>query len=362
MPNAPHLHAPTLFFWAVVAAVIIVAGFMIWPFVPALLWASVFSILLWPMRCKLINRGRSPTIASLIPTLLVATLIMLPTSVVALYAGAQAYTFISKLKETSAASGSNDLADQAAVEVDKVVTPILRSWGAAEFSAFDYYSDNKADLVSQVKGPIVSAGRRILTGTVMLIIALLTMFFLLKDGEQLLEPVCDLVPLARERTIKVMQHMATTVRSVFVGVVLVSCIQGALAGIAYAIVGVPAPLLWAVITTFLCMVPLLGAPFGYVPLSIMLFSQGKIWQGVFLLAWGFGLVSTIDNILRPILIGGATKLHPMAVFFALIGGSLVMGPVGLMAGPMCLSLLMGVIEILRMREKDQEAKSAPDGA
>jgi predicted PurR-regulated permease PerM len=115
-----------------------------------------------------------------------------------------------------------------------------------------------------------------------------------------------------------------------------------------------------VATTVLCAVPLLGAPIIYVPLSLLLIAQGKYWQGITLAAVGFLLVSQSDNILRPFIIGARVDLHPMAIFFSLLGGIFAMGPVGIMVGPIVLTMLLALQEIIRERLKERvPAEPAP---
>jgi predicted PurR-regulated permease PerM len=162
-----------------------------------------------------------------------------------------------------------------------------------------------------------------------------------------------LVPLPRDRAEEILVKMSQTIHAVFVGVVMVAVVQGTIAGLAYWALGVPSPLVWFVATTVLCAIPLLGAPLIYIPLSLLLMARGDVWQGVVLLAIGFGLVSQIDNILKPWVIGARTNLHPMAIFFSLLGGVFALGPVGIMAGPVLLTLLLALQDIVRERNRGE---------
>jgi predicted PurR-regulated permease PerM len=100
-------------------------------------------------------------------------------------------------------------------------------------------------------------------------------------------------------------------------------------------------------TIVLCVVPLLGAPIIYIPLGLTLIMQGHYAAGVIMLLFCFGVVSQIDNLLRPWLIGAQTSLHPMSIFFSLLGGVLLFGPIGIMAGPIILTLALAMVEVLR---------------
>jgi predicted PurR-regulated permease PerM len=177
---------------------------------------------------------------------------------------------------------------------------------------------------------------------------------MLRDGERLREPALELIPLERAKAEDVLSKMSQTIHAVFIGVVLVALIQGTISGVAYVVCGVPSPLVWFVATTVLCAIPLLGAPLIYVPMALLLLSQGKTPQAIGLLVVGFGVVSQVDNLLRPFVIGARVNLHPMAIFFSLLGGVLALGPVGIMAGPVLLTILLALQDIIREKNRDAE--------
>jgi predicted PurR-regulated permease PerM len=184
-------------------------------------------------------------------------------------------------------------------------------------------------------------------------VALVTMFFMLRDGHKAREPVVELIPLKPAETGRILDRVAATVRAVFVGVVLVSILQGVLCGIAYAALGVPSPILWGILTIVICMVPLLGAPAGYVPVALYLIMDGRWVNGVILLAIGFGIISNVDNFVRPAVIGNKTELPYIAIFFGLLGGVFAFGAVGIVAGPVIIALTLSLIQIWRARLAQQ---------
>jgi predicted PurR-regulated permease PerM len=139
------------------------------------------------------------------------------------------------------------------------------------------------------------------------------------------------------------------VRAVFIGFVLLALLQTAVAGTAYYFLGVPHFLIWTLVTLVLCMIPVLNAPIVFVPMGIYFLMQGEWQKTIILYVVGFGVVSVIDNVLRPIVIGRRVSLHPIAIFFALIGGLYSFGPIGIMAGPMLLTLLLGLADAVRER-------------
>ncbi len=328
-------------FWGIVLVFLVLAAIMLVPFVTAILWASVLSILLYPLYNRL-RAKRSDNHAALSTVGITIAGIVIPlTLVVSLF-----FSQISAAIEDSPFNGRDSSAQTAYRTLDEKTMPILSKLGIRTTPS-EYIEANKKEIQAALREPAsriaVSLGRGIFT----LVVALLTMFFLLRDGPSLIKPVVELSPIQADRTLAILVRMRETVHAVFVGVVLVSMIQAALAAVLYFAVGAPSPIVWAVATLFACVIPLLGAPIVYGPLALYLMLQGEIARGVIVLLVGGLIISQIDNLLRPFFIGARTKLHPIAIFFSLLGGVLTFGPVGIMAGPVVLTLLLGLSDLAR---------------
>lgn len=290
----------------------------------------------------------SENLASGLTVLGTLAVIVVPLIVIGLVVTVQLGGIIGEI-QASAPAGQNGLGTSELLErLDAFADPIIQGVGA-KFKVSDWLRENGKDLGQRLSGPLGRLFFSIGYGIFTLVVALLTMFFMLRDGPRLKEPALQLIPLPPDKAEALMGKMADTIRAVFQGVVLVALIQGTLAGIAYAVAGAPSPMILALATTVLCVIPLLGAPVIYVPVGIALIAQGKPLAGALLLAFGFGVVSQIDNILRPFVISAKVPLHPMAIFFSLLGGVLALGPVGIMAGPVLLTVLMAIQEIVRER-------------
>lgn len=359
--NKADLGHKKILFWTIFGVTTVAATMVFWPFISALLWATVLAILMWPFFAKL-NKRFSKNFSALMATLVTAVVIVLPFAGLGTIVGIQVYHFANQLIEQRSPTQKSVTMDEIATKADELLHPVLSQIGLGDVDVKTYIDTHKSDLTTAVRGPltklIADLGFTILT----LVFALMTMFFMLRDGPKLRDPVCELVPLPASETLVILDKMRSTVQSVFVGVVLVSIIQAIIAGITYWILGVPAPLLWAFVTFVFCTIPMLGGPVVYVPLAIKLVIDGRIPQALILLFIGFGVISTVDNFLRPVFIGARSDLHPMAIFFSLLGGVLVMGPIGLMAGPMVLTLMLGLIDIVRAQRRLEEETLAAESA
>ncbi|MCG9895767.1 MAG: AI-2E family transporter [Fimbriimonadaceae bacterium] len=370
-------------FWLIAGVVLLLGGVMLAPFLGAIMWAAVLAVLMhplylrfkrariWPFLTNALRgkkwadlREKLAEVGAAFTTTLVALLIiMLPVLGIGTAVGLEVYEAVGSSNLQQVASPSELTLAGVAAEVDKAVEPTLRNIpveAVQKFRLADFLAENQEAIQEAVVGPAQTGLRKFGVAVFSAIVALLTFFFMLMDGHRLLQPALDLIPLPHEEGMKLLVRLRETVWSVFMGVVFVAIIQGTLAGIAYAVLGVPSPLLWGVATIFFAMIPLVGPPVIFVPLALLLFVQGKTGEAIGLVAFGALVISQVDNILRPFFIGARTSLHPMAVFFSLIGGVLMMGPIGLMAGPIILTLCLVVGEILILRRRLAEGRPAGD--
>lgn len=349
--------AGRVLFWVIFGALLIVGAMIFAPFISAIMWATVLSVLTFPYYKRLSQKWK-PNMAAAWVTLLISFALILPLIGVITVGGLQAFKMTKELTDNS--SGKLDIAEVGR-QIDEAIKPTLNQIGVHDFHVEEYVRENATQIRSAGMGPVSKGAQKLVVGILQMVFAMLTMFFMLRDGHRLLGPACTLIPLPRDETLRILRRVEQTIHSVFVGVVFVALIQGALALIAFLIAGVPGAVLWAIATFAFCLIPLLGSPFITVPVSLYLFSQGKVWQGVFVLVWGFGLISTIDNVLKPIFIGARTSLHPMAIFFTIIGGVVVFGPIGLMTGPVILTLILAFFEVIKTQRElaEQAAGETP---
>ena len=117
------------------------------------------------------------------------------------------------------------------------------------------------------------------------------------------------------------------------------------------ILGIPSPILWAVLMAFVCMIPLAGSFLVWLPLAIYLIATGHWTKAIILIIWGALVISTIDNLLRPKLVGSQTRLHELLVFFAVLGGISVFGLLGIVLGPVVLAITLGLLQTFQVREE-----------
>lgn len=191
-----------------------------------------------------------------------------------------------------------------------------------------------------------------------LLIFLMMVFFLLRDGDDLRQALRGISPFTRGQETELLDHLASTVRAVLLAMIVVPLVQGVIAYIGFQIFGVPSPLLWAVMVIFAALIPIVGSPLAWVPACLFLAATGATGRAVGLFVYGLLLISMVDNILKPLILRGAAQIHTMFGFLSILGGLLAFGPKGVVVGPVVLSLLLSAYriyryDILRWREEER---------
>jgi predicted PurR-regulated permease PerM len=186
---------------------------------------------------------------------------------------------------------------------------------------------------------------------------LVTMAVLFHEGPGLLSTLRRFLPLPEGDRDEVIRELREVTRSVFFGVILTALVQGVLGGIGVAIVGLPNPIVFGG-AMFLCAILPAGTVIVWLPAALWLLATGSPWRGIFLIAWGAGVVSTADNFLRPLFIGRGVRMHALLVFFGTLGGMLAFGIIGLFLGPLIITVFLFLLEVLRRDFFAVEAETA----
>jgi predicted PurR-regulated permease PerM len=187
------------------------------------------------------------------------------------------------------------------------------------------------------------------------------LFFFFRDGARYAGLLAELLPLELRHRELVVNTLSRTVSAVVRGMFLTAIVQGLLAGVGFAVAGVPVPVLLGVLTFVTSMIPFLGATSVWLPAAIWLFVQDHTLAAVGLALWGACVVSVVDNIIKPVVIGEGTKLPVFLLFFTILGGLNVYGVLGVFLGPIILATGMAFLSIYReIYLKPATGKAEPD--
>lgn len=171
------------------------------------------------------------------------------------------------------------------------------------------------------------------------------LYFMLMNARYMEDALYEYIPLKDENVSRLGKEVNSMVASNAIGIPLIAFAQGVVGLIGYLILGVKEPFFWFGVTCIAGMIPVVGAALAYVPLSILFFANGQNWQGVALLIFGFGIIGTIDNVLRFTLLKKLGNVHPLTTVFGVIIGLNLFGFIGLIFGPLLISLFMLLLRI-----------------
>lgn len=189
---------------------------------------------------------------------------------------------------------------------------------------------------------------------------LFIMFYLFMDGERIVNKFRQLLPMRREYQDMIIMRFLLVSRATIKGTLVIAFIQGSLGAIILLCFGVKSWLLWGVLMVTLALIPMMGAWLVLVPAGVIQMATGNLWQGIVILALSFGVVSTIDNILRPRLVGQSARMHDLLIFFSTIGGLAMFGPVGVITGPVIMAFFVSITEIYTMELREHLGRTERD--
>lgn len=204
--------------------------------------------------------------------------------------------------------------------------------------------------VAQTIGSALVAGATQMTaGTATLIlnlfVMLYAMFFFLKDGNKILEKVFYFMPLRHEDELRMLERFTSVTRATIKGTLVIGLIQGGLAGIAFWIAGIGGWAFWGTIMVILSIVPGVGTALVWIPAVVYLFITGQTLAATLLAMWCAGVVGTVDNVLRPILVGKDAKMPDLLILVGTLGGLFLFGPIGFIIGPVVCGLFLTAWDI-----------------
>jgi predicted PurR-regulated permease PerM len=335
-----------------------ILGFAVWlvlaPFWGALAWSIVLAVLLAPLQDRLLERlGNRPSLAAALLTVLTPLVVILPLFLLGAEFIEQGRALIDGMQH------SNWRIDGSLVDrLDGY--PVLGG-------AVAWLTETLDVDPTEVTGFLVSIGQTLLryaaslgsqmvlgalNTTLAFLLMLFLLFFMLRDGRHFLARVTHLLPIDHGRREQLFTLIANTTRAVVYGSGLTAIFQGALTGIGFALTGLPSPVVFGVLAALFSLLPAGGTAFVWAPAALALLGMGQTGAALFMLGWG-ALIAISDNILRPLLVSKHAHVSTLAVFMGVIGGAAAFGGIGLIIGPVLLTLvsaLLGFVEEMRTQD------------
>ncbi len=226
----------------------------------------------------------------------------------------------------------------------------------SDFSQNEWFSSQLKEITRLTTNSLIGKGSAFLVNlprlAVNLFVVFFTLFYFLKDGENLLKRLHNYLQLQQKNYVLLLERLKEIVHGVVYGFLFIAIIQGVFGALGFFLFGIPSPLFWGVIMAFFALIPAIGTGVIWVPASLILILDGVfqdstslILKGVGLLIYSFIFVGGVDNLLRPKIIGDKAKVHVAIVMLGIFGGILLIGPLGVIIGPLVLSLTIEVMKV-----------------
>lgn len=311
------------------AVVIFLCFQVLSPFFSVFSWALALTVIAAPVQRQVRRVIPNPGAAAIITVLFAATAILLPVSV----------AVHNLIAEGTAALQSLNIEGDASR---------LSRW-LARLNAKVDLREHLELLLERAAASVTVLLASSLTSVLELVLIFFTVFFLLRDSTAAIAEVRQLMPLSKREATELFERISDTIHATIYGSLAVSFIQGVLGGSMFWLLGLPAPFLAGLVMCLAALTPYLGTMLVWLPMSLYLLFEGDTVRAAVLAIWGTLIVSTIDNLLYPLLIGKRLRFHPLPVFFFIIGGIAFFGASGLVLGPLTLAVADALIVTWKSR-------------
>ena len=338
-------HVQILVLVAVTALGIYLCYRLALPFLAAVVWALALAVVVTPFQGWVESKVKHPNMAAAVSVLVIGLIVLGLTMFVGERLIQEAANGAELIK-TKVESGEWRRAIEARPRIAPLADKIERHI-------------DLPGTVQSLAAWLAGIAKTIVKGSVVQIIGFLLtfymLFFFLRDRREGLQMLRSLSPLSNAEMDRLLGRVGDTIFATIYGTLAVAAVQVLLGGLMFWWLGLPAPLLWGVMMALLAVVPVLGAFVVWIPAAVLLAMQGSWGKALILAVWGAAVVGTIDNLLRPILVGKRLKLHTALAFVSLVGGVVVFGAHGIVLGPVTLTVTVVLLEIWQGRTADDEA-------
>lgn len=327
-----------VFFTALVLVTILFL-YLLKPFFFPLFWAAVIAGIFNPLFRRLNAKLNRPTVSSAMVLMAVIFIIILPGGII----GSLLFTESVQIYSSLDPAGGDDIGKS----IENITRTIKNNPYIVRFHIDEKFLTEKfAEIARSVSNFIFEQVTNLTQNTLLFVVQfavmLYTLFFFIRDGERFLSKVMKLFSFGENRERILYERFVATARSTLKVTLIIGGLQGTLGAIAFFITGIEGVLLWGLVMVFMAIVPVVGCSIVWAPAGVIMLLTGRIWEGVLILTFGVFVISMVDNLLRPILIGRDVQMHPLLIFLSSLGGISLFGISGFVIGPIITSLLLAI--------------------
>lgn len=343
------------FLFAILVLLGVMAFRVVGVFLSYVLFGLFLAYLTFPIYAWLRARLRRPPFAASVMLVLLTVAVFVPLG----------FVLAALLRQVQDLLASLSAADPQAL-LDTIAQRINLALGLPAEAGSDPGSNLVNDVYDSIQDALVAWLRdmpQLLAESILgLLLMAYVLYYTYVDGERALAAIRDILPLDAEQRETLFREVGHVIRGVMYGTILLSAIQAILAAIGFAIFGVPSIALWSVLIFVLALLPIVGAPFVWVPWGLYLIYIGEAFRGIGLLIYCAILVNGVEHLIRPKLIGRTANIHPLLVLLGVVGGLAIFGFVGFIVGPLVLSVFVTVLNLYRKefgRKLDEPVVAGP---
>jgi predicted PurR-regulated permease PerM len=349
-PPAPFFNQPLskVFFWALFLFSLALGLLLLRPFLVQIFWAFALFVILKPFYLKVLKwfrRRKIPT--ALAMTLFILVLVMVPLIFLSSMVTSQA---LDLYQDFPSGKDGKSLQKWMAYDLEHLNNTIKKFLPPSLRTSFDL-EKKIAEFIQSLSQAVVQFFPGLVKGIFVwaagLLMVLFISFFLFLDGERFLEKIRILVPLEYSLFDELMLVTEETIKATLLSSLVIALLQGFLGGLGFWIFDIKGFAVWGALMTFTSLIPLVGTAIIWIPAAGILFFMGEAIKGFWLLLWGIFIVAGSDNIVRPLVIRGRLKIHPLFIFLSVLGGISLFGFSGLILGPLILSFIISLLKVYK---------------
>jgi len=333
------------FLIVLLAAIIYVCYLVFRPFLVWILVAAVLTTIFYPWYTRFLKVFRgSKTLASLAMCLVVALIVLIPVSIIIIYAADRIIEVFPAVMDYFNQENLDAL-------LQNRYTERLENLGVDIWAAKDYLINVGTSAANWFLAGAKSVAGQVANFLISIPVIIFTMFFFFMDGDRMLRRLMHWTPLPNKYDQEIFQQFRDVSFQTVISTFITAIAQGIIGAIGFLIVGLPA-FFAGIAMGFLSLLPYVGAGFVWAPVALYLLVTGQVWEGIFLGIWGAGVVSVADNLIRAYIIRGKAHVHPIFIIFSILGGIALFGFWGIIFGPLVIALAVTVLHIYEMEYKD----------
>lgn len=343
--------------WGFMIALLVIVSLafavLVEPFFGAIVWGVVVAVLFRPVYDRLLGYlpGRTNLVAA-ITLILILLLVIVPAILLGMALAQEAASIYLRIQDGEIDFGA----------VFEAFENSLPQWVQNQLAAYGYgdFASIRAEIEQSISAileflltQLLSVGQGAFQFMLGLGVMLYLTFFLLRDGRALTERIEQMIPLAEEKRHILMEKFLVVIRATIKGSLIIAIIQGSLGGLVFWALDIRGALLWAVLMGIFSLIPAIGTGFVWVPVALFLFITGDVWQAIVLILCGVFVISMVDNLVRPTLVGRDTRMPDYVVLISTLGGLQLFGINGIVIGPLVAALFIAIWSIFSDMQQGQ---------